>query len=147
MVSISAAPILRVATVSYFTHVYIHVFRTPISQPDYLVEQNRKSWSETPTEVKDVYGDEYFDAFIDNIALQMQRAKSNVGEVVDLMVDAVTDDRPKIRYVPASSRIRATILSCLPSSITDKLFNAYQPKSKPRLSSSSSVSDADSIHK
>lgn len=118
--------------------------RTPISETDYLVEQNRRSWSETPTEVKDVYGDEYFDAFIDNISVQMQRAKSNVGEVVDLMVDAVTDVNPKIRYVPASSVLRATILSYLPSSVTDRLFNAYQPKSKPKQSSSDSVSDTNS---
>ena len=122
-------------------------FRTPIAQPDYLVQQNRKSWSETPTEVKDVYGDEYFDAFIDNISQQMQRAKSNVSEVVDLMVDAVTDVQPKVRYVPASSVVRAAILTLLPSSVTDKLFKAYQPKSKPRLSSSGSVSDTDSVHK
>ena len=127
--------------------LFSFVFRTPISQTDYLVEQNRKSWSETPTEVKEVYGDEYFDAFIDNISVQMERAKSNVGEVVDLMVDAVTDVTPKIRYVPASSVIRAAILTYLPSSVTDKLFNAYQPKSKPRQSSSSSVSDGNCVNK
>ena len=125
--------------------LHFSVFRTPISQTDYLVEQNRRSWSETPTEVKDVYGEEYFDAFLDNITAQMDRAKSNVNEVVDLMVEAVTDVNPKIRYVPASSIIRATILTYLPSVVTDKLFCAYMPKLKPRQSSSGSVSDVDSI--
>lgn len=117
-------------------------FRTPISETGYLEQQNRKSWSETPTEIKEAYGDEYFDAFIKNIGIQMERAKSNVDEVIDLMVDAVVNVDPRIRYVPASSVVRATILTYLPSCVTDKLFQKYTPKCMPRQSTSS-ASDND----
>lgn len=124
------------------------LYKTPISETGYLEEQNRKSWSETPTEVKNAYGDEYFDAFLENIGVQMKRAKPNINEVIDLMVNAVTDVNPKIRYVPSSSIIRATILTYLPSKITDKLFQIYTPKVLPRQSTSSvsSASDNDVTH-
>ncbi|XP_060581278.1 17-beta-hydroxysteroid dehydrogenase type 6-like isoform X6 [Ruditapes philippinarum] len=124
------------------------LYKTPISETGYLEAQNRKSWSETPTEVKEAYGDEYFDAFLENIGTQMKRAKSNINEVIDLMENAVTDVTPKIRYVPSSSIIRATILTYLPSKVTDKLFQIYTPKVPPRHSTSSggSVSDNDVTH-
>lgn len=118
-------------------------YRTPISETKYLADQNRKSWSETPTEVKDAYGDEYFDAFLKNIDTQMQRAKPNINEVIDLMVESVLDETPKIRYVPRSSVVRATILSYLPSFITDKLFQIYTPRVLPRQSASSVSSASD----
>lgn len=122
--------------------------RTPISETGYLEAQNRKSWSETPTEVKEAYGDDYFDAFLENIDLQMKRAKPNIDEVIDLMENAVTHVTPKIRYIPSSSIIRATILMYLPSIVTDRLFQEYTPKVLPRQSTSSagSVSDTESIH-
>jgi len=117
--------------------------RTPISETGYLEQQNRKSWSETPTEVKDAYGDEYFDAFLKNIGTQMERAKPNVDEVIDLMVDAVVNESPRVRYVPSSSIIRATILTYLPGCVTDKLFQIYTPSVRPRQSTSSVSSSSD----
>lgn len=122
--------------------------RTPISETGYLEQQNRKSWSETPTEIKDAYGDEYFDAFLKNIGVQMKRAKSNVNEVIDLLVDAVVNVEPRVRYVPSSSIVRATILTYLPSCVTDRLFQIYTPRCRPRQSSSSvsSASDNDVSH-
>lgn len=100
-----------------FTH------RTPIASEQYLIDSNRKSWAETPKEVKEVYGEEYFDAFLKTISSQMKRARENVEEVVDQMVEAVTSVEPKTRYVPYwISYIRATILTYLPTSITDKFF-------------------------
>lgn len=119
------------------------LYKTPISETEYLEAQNRKSWSETPTEIKDAYGDEYFDAFLKNIGVQMQRAKPNIDEVIDLMEQAVTDVNPKIRYVPSSSIIRATILTYLPSFVTDRLFQIYTPKVLPRQSTSSVSSASD----
>lgn len=72
----------------------------------------------------------------------MQRAKSNVDEVIDLMVDSVVNENPRVSYVPRSSVIRATILMYLPSCVTDKLFQKYTPQCLPRQSSSSVSSNA-----
>ncbi|KAK3608185.1 hypothetical protein CHS0354_039199 [Potamilus streckersoni] len=108
------------------------LYKTPISETDNLINMNRKSWSETPTEVKDVYGEEYFDAFLKNITEQMKRARPNVNEVIERMLDAVTNESPKSRYVPYwLSKIRLIILAHLPSSVTDKLLNVYMPNIKP----------------
>ncbi|XP_046339272.1 D-beta-hydroxybutyrate dehydrogenase, mitochondrial-like [Haliotis rufescens] len=105
------------------------LYRTPIASENYLIDMNRKSWAETPKEVKNDYGEEYFDAFLENITQQMKRARPNTNEVVDLMVKAVTTAKPKQRYVPYwKSDVRAHILMSLPGSITDKLFKAYTVK-------------------
>lgn len=120
------------------------LYRTPIADRNYLEEQNRKSWSETPPEVKEVYGEEYFDAFLTNIGEQMKRARPNVNEVIELMERAVTETKPQIRYVPRHSIFIALMLEHLPTSMTDRFFRKYQPKSKPRLSSSSSNASEES---
>lgn len=53
----------------------------------------------------------------------MKRARENTEEVVDQMVEAVTARAPRVRYVPYwISYMRATILTYLPTSVTDTLF-------------------------
>ena len=70
-----------------------------------------------------MYGEEYFESFLDTIAHQMKRARSNVEEVIDQMVEAVTAENPKCRYVPHwLTYLRATILTYLPQSVTDAFF-------------------------
>ncbi|WAQ97307.1 DR9C7-like protein [Mya arenaria] len=120
------------------------LYKTPISEKNVLEQQNRKSWSETPPEIKEAYGDEYFDAFIHNIDNQMKRAIPNTTYVIDLMENAVTDVNPQARYVAATpaGKIRAAILSFLPQTITDIIFEKTTPKCLPRQSTSSSVSSA-----
>lgn len=99
------------------------LYKTPIASEEYLITQNRKSWAETPSEIKDVYGEEYFESFLETITSQMKRARSNVEEVVDQMVEAVTAENPRCRYVPHwLTYVRATILTYLPQNITDAFF-------------------------
>lgn len=99
------------------------LYKTPIASEEYLITQNRKSWAETPSEIKEVYGEEYFESFLETITSQMKRARSNVEEVVDQMVEAVTAENPRCRYVPHwLTYVRATILTYLPQNITDAFF-------------------------
>ena len=92
-------------------------------QEEYLINMNRKSWAETPSAVKDDYGEEYFNAFLQNMTHQMKRARPNVDEVVDLMVTAVCVDKPRHRYVPYwRSYVRSLFLGNCPAFVTDKLF-------------------------
>ncbi|XP_052266737.1 short-chain dehydrogenase/reductase family 9C member 7-like isoform X1 [Dreissena polymorpha] len=117
------------------------LYKTPIAESNLLEQQNRKSWSETPPEVKDAYGDEYFDAFLKNINVQMKRAIPDTTHVIDLMEEAIIDVDPRIRYVATTrlGEIRAAILMLLPTSLTDKLFEKTTPKCLPRQSTGSSV--------
>lgn len=111
----------------------IFLSSTPIVESDYLINANRKSWAETPSEVKEVYGEEYFDAFCQSITTHMRRARSNVGEVVKQMEEAVTSANPKHRYVPYwMSDLRASILGVLSDETRDKFFlSTYKLPTKP----------------
>ncbi|ESP03965.1 hypothetical protein LOTGIDRAFT_110173, partial [Lottia gigantea] len=105
------------------------LYRTPIANENYLIDQNRKSWAETPKEIRNDYGDEYFDAFLQNITDQMKRARPHVHEVTDLMVRAVVTKDPHYRYVPYwMTYLRSELIMMLPVSITDKYFKAISVK-------------------
>jgi len=101
------------------------LYKTPIAGTNYLKDYNMKSWAETPTEVKDDYGEEYFDTFLKEMEKALEMARPNLNEVVDNMVEAVCVANPCHRYVPYwKSRLRAHIISYLPAFVTDKLFAA-----------------------
>jgi NAD(P)-dependent dehydrogenase (short-subunit alcohol dehydrogenase family) len=121
------------------------LYKTPITQESYLIDHNRKSWAETPTEVRADYGEEYFDTFLKQITLSLKQARPNVQEVVDNMVDAVCSQHPSYRYVPYwKFRIRAFVISSLPTTISDKLFAARfkmrEPDSRKNRSPKTPVS-------
>ena len=73
-----------------FYHYFVGPFffhRTPICYEDYLIDHNRKSWAETPTEVRQDYGEEYFDAFLKQVTLSLKQARPNLLEVsTELMI-------------------------------------------------------------
>lgn len=105
--------------------------RTPISAN--VSSDTARRWANTPTDIKEVYGEEYFKEFQSLIHSQMKRARNNVEEVVDLMVHAVTSSTPKIRYVPYwVTNVRSTILMYLPSVLRDKLFRLYSVRVEPK---------------
>ncbi|KAK6165160.1 hypothetical protein SNE40_023604 [Patella caerulea] len=105
------------------------LYRTPISSEEYLIDMNRKSWAETPKDIKNDYGEEYFDAFLQNITQQMKRARPHVHEVTDLMVQAVVTKNPHFRYVPYwMTYLRSELIRYLPTSVTDKYFKAISVK-------------------
>lgn len=107
------------------------LYRTPIAVQ--MMAESKKRWNDTPTEIRDAYGEEYFAGFIDLLNFQMTRARENVEEVVDMMADAVTSTRPRIRYVPYwVTKLRSTILMLLPSGIRDKLFRLYSVRVEPK---------------
>lgn len=101
------------------------LYKTPIASTDTLVKQYRKSWEETPVDIKDVYGEDYYDKFVTVIRKQMKRARENIDEVVETMVEAVHCEHPKIRYVPYwLSGVRANVLMVLPNTVRDWFFSS-----------------------
>ena len=58
-----------------------NVCRTPMCQEGYLIDMSRKSWAETPTNVKEDYGEEYFNAFLQVIRNASKSARPQVTEV------------------------------------------------------------------
>ncbi|CAI9723389.1 Hypothetical predicted protein [Octopus vulgaris] len=107
------------------------LYKTPIATN--VSSDTERRWASTPTDIKEVYGEEYFKEFMTVINSQMQRARENVKEVVDLMVHAVTSSNPKVRYVPYwVTNVRSTILMYLPSVLRDKLFRSYSVRCEPK---------------
>ncbi|XP_059156838.1 17-beta-hydroxysteroid dehydrogenase type 6-like [Physella acuta] len=108
------------------------LYKTPITLENVLIDHNRKSWAETPTDVRADYGEEYFDAFLKQVTLSLRQARPNVQEVVDNMVEAVCAEHPSYRYVPYwKYRLRAFVISNLPVTWSDKLFAARFPVIQP----------------
>lgn len=108
------------------------LYKTPITLENYLIDKNRKSWAETPTDVRADYGEEYFDAFLKQVAVSLRQARPNVMEVVDNMIEAVCTENPNYCYVPYwRYRLRAFIISNLPVYLSDKLFAARFPVIQP----------------
>ncbi|GAB1598600.1 D-beta-hydroxybutyrate dehydrogenase, mitochondrial-like [Argonauta hians] len=107
------------------------LYKTPISTN--IPNDTKRRWDNTPSDIKEVYGEEYFKEFLTVINKQLNRARENVEEVVDLMVLAVTSSKPKLRYVPYwVTNIRSTIIMYLPSTLRDKLFKSFIPRVEPK---------------
>ncbi|BFZ17507.1 hypothetical protein BsWGS_20557 [Bradybaena similaris] len=110
------------------------LYKTAITQESYLIDHNQKSWSQTPTEVRADYGEEYFDVFLKQMSLSLKQARPNVQEVVDNMVEAICAQRPHYRYVPYwRFQLRAFIIGSLPTVLSDKLFAARFRMTEPVL--------------
>ncbi|GAB1598601.1 retinol dehydrogenase 7-like [Argonauta hians] len=108
------------------------LYRTSLINEDFIENKTRKSWAETPKDITDVYGEEYFDSFLKTIKKQMQKARSNVYEVVEMMAEAVCVEQPKIRYVPHwVTNLRANIIMLLPSRTKDWIFGLRSVKAQP----------------
>ncbi|KAK0058103.1 17-beta-hydroxysteroid dehydrogenase type 6 [Biomphalaria pfeifferi] len=115
------------------------LYKTPITYENYLIDRNRKSWAETPTDVRADYGEEYFDAFLKQVKISLKQARPNVMEVVDNMIEAVCTKNPSYCYVPYwRYRLRAFIISNLPVYLSDKLFAARFPVIQPESRKSKS---------
>lgn len=108
------------------------LYKTLISAADAYVTSNERSWSTTPSDIKDDYGDEYFHAAMSKIRDSMDRARDRVEEVIEQMELAVCSRAPRHRYVPGSYW-RAEILRHLPDAWTDRIFAKTTPQVKPQL--------------
>jgi len=94
-----------------------------------------KSWSESPEDVKEEYGPEYFDAFLKHmIDYSHKKARNNPEEVVDAMLDAITAVEPEIRYkvCGVDYHILWLLSDYLPFSVADFLYKFRLPTTKPK---------------
>ncbi|PVD37668.1 hypothetical protein C0Q70_00267 [Pomacea canaliculata] len=110
------------------------LYRTHIAMADPYIDANKKSWSKTPTDIREDYGEEYFDAALTKIRASLEKARPQVDEVIHQMELAVCTRNPRHRYVPnGMTYLRTEILRHLPTTWTDKVFSGMSPSIKPRL--------------
>jgi len=108
------------------------LYKTPIAANDALKSNLKTNWEATPIEIQESYGEEYFKAFQDKLAIMTNMAKGNINEVVEDMLDAVAGKRPKTRYVPSTAvQLRARLLTAIPTELQDFLLCKSGPKCAP----------------
>lgn len=106
-------------------------FKTPITDSHAARENFSRAWDQASSEVKQSYGQQYFDKFIkasDDILL---RCNPNLSLVTDCMEHGLTAVHPRTRYSAGwDAKLLFIPLSYLPTSVADPLlalFNGRKP--------------------
>ncbi|XP_059575310.1 retinol dehydrogenase 7 [Alligator mississippiensis] len=104
-------------------------FRTPILDTQCIQKGLAQVWSRTPTEVKEAYGQHYFDYYIENIQKIFSSAGPNLHLVTDAMEHALTAQHPHTRYSCGwDAKLFYLPLSYLPTSWADLVLTRNQSK-------------------
>lgn len=84
--------------------------------------QFNELWSRSPEHVRVAYSYEFFEACGQQLDEHLRDVRSNIDEVVDTMIEAITTVVPKPHYIPhAKTFWLFTLLNSLPDKVMDKL--------------------------
>ncbi|XP_069509638.1 retinol dehydrogenase 7-like isoform X1 [Ambystoma mexicanum] len=73
-------------------------FRTSIASPEIMKQCLQSQWDSLPTEVKESYGQQYFDKVLHGIAVLIQKGNRDLTLVTDCMEHGLTAVYPRTRY-------------------------------------------------
>ncbi|XP_054159953.1 D-beta-hydroxybutyrate dehydrogenase, mitochondrial-like [Oppia nitens] len=99
-------------------------YRTPLSHIETVESMIDSVWSQTPSHIRQAYGDQVFEKFKSSYAFQVRRARDPI-EVINTMVEAISVAHPKPRY-RCSGQLAAFIMSLaelLPIQVFDSLWH------------------------
>ncbi|XP_036616924.1 17-beta-hydroxysteroid dehydrogenase type 6-like [Trichosurus vulpecula] len=104
-------------------------FKTNIISPQKLQECLENSWNKGPVEVKESYGQEFFEKFLTYNKNSLQKFSTNLHLVTDCMEHALTSHYPRYRYSAGwDARFFFIPLSYLPTVLSDYVWSANNPK-------------------
>ncbi|XP_022792936.1 short-chain dehydrogenase/reductase family 9C member 7-like [Stylophora pistillata] len=111
-------------------------FSTNICAPDVFEQQLREGWNQLSDELKDEYGEEYLKRSIEIMRDGVYRT-SNISQVVDAIVEALTSSSPADRYlVGIDAKFLLVWLARLPAYISDFILHlAFNPPKQQAASS------------
>ena len=99
------------------------LFRTNICRGNAQVEATIAQWDKAPAEVQASYGEVFFNAYLKAVRSTVAHARSNVDEVIDVLIHAVSCQQPDYDYTPHwSTKLRSATLHMLPLPIEDWLM-------------------------
>ncbi|XP_028576825.2 17-beta-hydroxysteroid dehydrogenase type 6-like isoform X1 [Podarcis muralis] len=102
-------------------------FKTPIQSK--TVESYKNAWSQVPSDIKEAYGQHYFERSLKLLKFCHFTGSSNFQPVTDSIEHALTSCSPRIRYCPGwDAKLLYVPLSYLPDSIFDFLWRCIWPK-------------------
>ncbi|KAL7989764.1 hypothetical protein Chor_012430 [Crotalus horridus] len=105
-------------------------FRTSMTDIQKTLECLEQQWIKAPEEIKESYGQPYFDAFCETIKVQLAtRCCTDLYKVTDCMEHALISKYPYTRYSAGwDSRWIFVPLSYLPTSVVDFVLTRSYPK-------------------
>ncbi|XP_033635277.1 D-beta-hydroxybutyrate dehydrogenase, mitochondrial-like [Asterias rubens] len=97
---------------------------TGIFTPEKIRQIANKMWDGMSEVTRQAYGKEAFDAQVETMSYYSGVGTTDTAPVVDAMVAALTDSRPRIRYEPKDLywRLRTFVMSILPQEIGDWFY-------------------------
>ncbi|CAG2104413.1 unnamed protein product [Medioppia subpectinata] len=101
------------------------VYSTGLTDYNLWIDDFQTKWKETPEDVRRDYGPEKCDVLHERIDAVMATSKDRPQEVVDAMIDSVTNVTPKPYYYVygLEERVMTTLLEALPPQFFDLALN------------------------
>ncbi|KAL9980786.1 hypothetical protein ACROYT_G009424 [Oculina patagonica] len=91
------------------------------------LESLKRLWHELDPVMKKHYGEKYFQKAFDDLVKVLGAASPDTYKVVDAIVDGLTSQRPRTRYVVGRDAKLVEFISYLPTFIADRLFTILYP--------------------
>ncbi|XP_053564135.1 retinol dehydrogenase 7-like [Bombina bombina] len=104
-------------------------FRTPIIHYEPHFKNLERLWNNLPAEIKDSYGEQYYQQYAKGLESLFKSASPNLYMVPNCMEHALTAVYPWTRYSPGwDAKLYYIPLSYLPTAISDYMLSGNQPK-------------------
>ncbi|KAM6216400.1 17-beta-hydroxysteroid dehydrogenase type 6-like [Rhynchocyon petersi] len=104
-------------------------FRTGMTDTQRSLEKMTQAWEEAPVNIKEAYGQHFFDAHYNITKKGLLRCSTNLNLVTDCMEHALTSKYPRTRYSAGWDALFFYIpLSYLPTSLADYILTRSWPK-------------------
>lgn len=104
-------------------------FQTSMSMKEPHVKNLERLWSNVPSQIKDYYGEQYYQKYVQGLLYLFDSASPKLYYVTDCMEHALTAVHPWTRYAPGlDSKLYYIPVSYLPTVLSDYLLCRSSPK-------------------
>ncbi|KAG9467779.1 hypothetical protein GDO78_014310 [Eleutherodactylus coqui] len=104
-------------------------FKTEILLLEHHLKAVGHLWSNLPSQIKDYYGEQYYQKHVNNVTNHLAKSNPNVYYVIDCMEHALTAVHPWTRYSPGlNAKLFYLPMSYLPTVLSDYLLCRSSPK-------------------
>ncbi|XP_067385793.1 retinol dehydrogenase 7-like [Emydura macquarii macquarii] len=104
-------------------------FGTQIIKPQVIKDMMQEMWSRVPAEIKETYGQRYFDRYQEQVLQLCSTASPNLSLVTDCMEHALTARHPRTRYSGGwDAKLYYLPISYLPTAWQDFVATRDWPK-------------------
>ncbi|KAM6154229.1 17-beta-hydroxysteroid dehydrogenase type 6-like [Erethizon dorsatum] len=104
-------------------------FSTGMTNVPLCLEEIKQAWNETPTHIKESYGQKFFDVYYGMVNRMLSYTSPDLNQVTDCVEHALTSEHPRTRYSGGrDAKFFYIPLSYLPTSLADYILTRFWPK-------------------